>query len=594
MPTIVEQLLARCGKTIADLPRQTTLGKVVRRKGVAGSPELERIKDIHRRRWEQDPDLPQLIQLLTEEYKTPGGAQTLRPVQAQSLRELYELGGLLGPIPVGEGKTLISLLAPAVLEAKRPVLLLPAKLIEKTEGEIRALRHHWRIPTNIRLVSVELLGSPKAGPELLDKYLPDLIVCDEAHRFKNLRAARTRRLKRYLEAHPDCVYVALSGTIMDSSLRDYHHLQAWALPEPLQPLPRTWAELQDWADALDENVAKRLAPGALLDLCEPGERNDLAGVRRAFGRRLVETPGVIVVNGSGVHCSLSVEGDLFDGYSPETDEAFATLAKWVTPDGWELTDSLSKWAHEYQMALGFYYRWNPRPPKAWMQARQDWSRFCRDIVQHNRRNLDTEFHVVRAIDQGLYDNKLLETWRAVRPTFTPNVESVWVDGAVLEHVAQWLDRERGIVWVNHTEFGEALSELTGAPYFGAQGLDAKGRSIEVCKGGPIIASIKANSEGRNLQDRWSSNYITAPPGTAKEWEQLIGRTHRPGQKADEVACTVLFGCLAQYSALIRAKARSQFVKDSSTQDRKLLLADWLVPTITEVSQMRGPRWARKD
>lgn len=67
-------------------------------------------------------------------------------------------GGLFGPIPVGEGKTLISLLAPYLLQAQRPVLLLPAMLVEKTHRERAELSKHWHIPLNIRLISIESLG----------------------------------------------------------------------------------------------------------------------------------------------------------------------------------------------------------------------------------------------------------------------------------------------------------------------------------------------------------------------------------------------------------------------------------------------------
>lgn len=591
MPTILEKILAKSGKTILDVPSNTKIGKLVRRKGVNNSPELERIKALPRRRWEDDPDLEELIDLMTDWLKTTGGTMRLLPQQAQALREAMDLGSIMAPFPVGEGKTLLSNLLPTALEAKRPILFLPKKLIKKTEREFALLAKHWRAPANLRIESIELLSSPKTGPTLLEKYLPDLILADEAHRFKNLKAACTKRLRRHVDNY-DCKYIPMSGTFWDSSIMDAHHQFAWSLPKELQPLPTDWRELRDWASAIDEKVKQRLAPGALMTLCEPGESKDLAGVRKAIGRRLTETPGVVSVNSSGVKCSLSIEADLFDGYNKETEEAFRTLNKWKTPDEWEIQDSIVKWGHEYQEALGFFYRCNPRPPQWWLQPKQEWSKWCRYTTQHNHRNLDSELMVAQACARGLYPGSPYAAWKAVKDKFKPNQEAIWIDDSFLKHCAEWLEKERGVMWAGHIEFATKLSELTGYPYFGPQGMDNKGRSIETYKGGPIIASIAANSEGRNLQDRWSSCYVPAPMGTSKAWEQLLGRFHRQGQKADTVSCAVLVSCLSHFNSLTMARNRAEFVTSTAKQDRKLLLADWLVPTTTEVSRLKGARWER--
>ena len=74
------------------------------------------------------------IDLLTNHLRTPGGTMRLRPVQAQALYEMHDYGGLFGPIRVSGGKTLITLLAALVLEAQRPMLIVPAALIEKTRN----------------------------------------------------------------------------------------------------------------------------------------------------------------------------------------------------------------------------------------------------------------------------------------------------------------------------------------------------------------------------------------------------------------------------------------------------------------------------
>src|SRR5690606_28808723 len=102
----------------------------------------------------------------------------------------------------GAGKTLISYLAPCILDAKRPLLILPAKLKEKTRREFRTLAYHWRgpHPDAFRIESYELLGRMNAGnklddkgrvvrPGFLERYNPDLIILDEFHKAKNIRGA---------------------------------------------------------------------------------------------------------------------------------------------------------------------------------------------------------------------------------------------------------------------------------------------------------------------------------------------------------------------------------------------------------------------
>jgi hypothetical protein len=318
-------------------------------------------------------------------------------------------------------------------------------------------------------------------------------------------------------------------------------------------------------------------------------------VRQALGKRFAQTPGVIVINPDALACSAYVEGDVFDDYSNEAEEGFEKLLGWETPDGWEIPEAIQLWQHQYQMALEFYSRWNPRPPKPWMSARKAWAQACRYITENNRRNIDSEFLAAAACDRGWYpeEKKILDAWRKIKPTFEPNVEIVWCGEHIVGHIAKWMERERGIVWTAHVEFAKRLEKLTGFPYFGAGGLDARGRSIENYRiKTPIIASKQANQQGRNLQDRWHTNYYSAPMGNSKEWEQTMGRTWRRGQKADVVGHTVLLGCLAQYSSIVRAKSRSEFIKDGSTQDRKLLLADWLIPSMLEVLRMSGPRWSK--
>ena len=74
------------------------------------------------------------------------------------------------------------------------------------------------------------------------------------------------------------------------------------------------------------------------------------------------------------------------------------------------------------------------------------------------------------------------------------------------------------------------------------------------------------------------------------WQQMIGRTHRPGQQADEVEVEVLLGCLEHVNAWRRARTAAEAVRDTTGADSKLLIADVTWPSDVELASLRGARW----
>ncbi len=115
---------------------------------VPDSVELRRILALPKRDWR---DYNGLVEHYTRELKTPAGTMTLKPVQAAALHELVTQRGLFAPIRVGGGKTLVSMLAPLVVGAQRPLLLIPANLRTKTLRDFDTLAHHWRRPPLYRI-----------------------------------------------------------------------------------------------------------------------------------------------------------------------------------------------------------------------------------------------------------------------------------------------------------------------------------------------------------------------------------------------------------------------------------------------------------
>jgi hypothetical protein len=77
------------------------------------------------------------------------------------------------------------------------------------------------------------------------------------------------------------------------------------------------------------------------------------------------------------------------------------------------------------------------------------------------------------------------------------------------------------------------------------------------------------------------------------WEQLLGRTHRDGQQADEVQCDVAVSCLEHVMALEQALRDAEFVQSITGSPQKLLLAGLDIPRAEDVATRQGPRWQRR-
>lgn len=567
---------------------------------VARSADFVRIASLPVRTEASYPaDLaPALSRALATPEGLAAGVQ-LRPVQARSL---YDAGmhrrGFFA-LRVGAGKTLTSFLLPRVMNAQRPLLLIPASLMTKTDREWRALGKHWQVAKHLRFMSYQKLGVV-SGAQDIEAYQPDLIIADECHRLKNLRAAVTRRVARYLKARPNTLFVPMSGTMMKRSLKDFAHLAGWALGQG-SILPLYAETLTEWAEALDEdtNAFNQREPGILTELF-PGVQSDTNDERRyarqVFFRRAEATPGVVISDAKGEYTGSLTISALEYHVNAATDANFVKLrTDMCRPDGWALSEAMQAWAVARQLALGLHYAWNPQPPEEWLDARKAWAQFVRDFLkshQSERMGIDSTLAVANAVDRGqlIDEYKTLETWRKIEPIFKVNSVEVWHDDGALKVCAQWLkDHPRGICWTDHTFFAQGLSRMTGVPYYGADGLDARENFIEDHpEGSPIIASRVANSTGRNLQFKWSDNLVTAPPADSEGWEQMIGRTHRDGQPEDEVTVDVLVGCREHLESIPRSLNSADVKADVLGFIQKLALADITWPN---TRGRAGARWA---
>lgn len=546
---------------------------------VGRSAEYERIAALPRRAYSAD-QADALADLLTERLRQPDGKARLLPIQALALAEALRVGGLFGPIAAGAGKTLISLLLPIFLRSNRPLLVVPASLARKTVAERSAYAQAWQIPEFMRVVSYEKI-SVVSGKTLLEDYQPDAVIFDEAHRLKNAQAAVTRRVKRFLRDHPSVKVAAMSGTMTGRSLREYAHIAAWCLRH--SPVPTSWADLEEWAAALDERVGdgRRRSPGVLLELCDDDERamaragESLRAARCAYRRRLTDTPGVIATSESAIGTGLEITTRDLDAPSACVDAIAALRASWELPDGEVFADAPSLWRHARTLALGWYYRWTEPAPRDWLDARRAWAAFCRETIAHSRGHYDSELEVAQACERGALPAHEHAAWVAVRDSFRPVTEPVWISDWAVERACSWA-RESGLVWCEHTAFGQRCAERSGIPYYGADALDRRtGRGIESHRKGSAFVSRASLSTGQNLQDRWHRNLFVCPPPNNESLEQALARTHRQGQDADTVEAEIWITCKESVDALDRILAQAEYARDSLLGAQRALLATWV-------------------
>lgn len=619
-------------------------------KTVEDSQEFRRVAQLLRRIWDVEIVKNDLHKRISAAFRLPTGQQELRPIQAAALADGHDLRGLLGPIRVGEGKTLVSFLLPVVLQGMfRPVLLLPASLVQKTWDEFEELKRHWichpawatRANFDQAVITYEKLGRD-SGKDALMSRLPEMIIADECHRLRNRQAACTKRVERFFRANPEACFFGMSGSITKRSIRDYWHLLEWALKAKM-PLPRSEKEMEIWAEALDErkvDVLSRREPGVLMQFCTKeeqekvspkrtaplgrtdqmphffgnlGEKLDM--VRHGYQRRLRETPGVICSPDTNLDCSLQIRRLAFDP-GPEVQEHLDVLREHkLTPNGDLLVLPVDIWRHAREMAAcGFWYRWEPAPPADWLSARRRWNWLVRQILtpeqlrpkkdlrremmgdvpdgelfeRYKHLHLDSPFQVAGAVVDGRITEQNIifayKEWNRVKDSYKINVVAEWLSEEPLHFCVEWVKQNgNAIIWVEHRAFGEALAKMLNTGFCSNGGLDANGNTIESYKGKLVVASVAANKEGRNLQ-AWNKNLIVAAPPNGALYEQLIGRTHRPGQQADTVYVDWMCACSEQDEGFSQLMADARYIQHTTGQSQKLLYADHvLAPRITKAS-----------
>lgn len=549
---------------------------------VAWSADLGRVLDLPRR---ELTITAEEITALEGELRRPGSSMSLRPVQALALLDARRAGGLLAPIGVGAGKTLISLLLPTVLRARVTVLLVPAPLRHKVVHlDYPQLATEWRLPHLtttphyetrsdgvLHVVSYSQLSTVN-GADVLDRLAPDLVVCDEAHALRHSSAARTKRFLRYFRSRPETKLCALSGTMTSRSIKDFAHLAKIALKDNA-PVPFSYPVLEAWAGALDSTDFPA-PPGELTRMCRLGE-----SVREGFRRRLVETCGVVPTSDNRLGTSLVIS-ERQVAVPPEMASTIRQVREtWATPDGEEeFEDALSFSRCARQVAAGLYYRWTwPRGESEelrarWLEARRDWHREVRSYLTYSARpGMDSPLLLARAASTGSWASRTWAAWTAIKDACEPQVEAVWLHDFLAQDAVAWGREAPGVIWYEHDALGQRIAALGGFPLYG--GGESASAGIARERGDrTIVASVKAHGTGKNLQ-QWHRALVLTPSTSGVVWEQLLGRHHRSGQAADEVTFEVYLHTDEMQDAMTKAFRDAAYQHELTGSDQKLQYAD---------------------
>jgi len=341
----------------------------------------------------------------------------LLPRQAEALVAYNETGGVFGPIAVGAGKTLTSLLIAddcyrAVLEANykakgdapvekqipRILLIVPPQVLSQLRNkDIAYARKHTRFSTDVHFVAgvskkrrlliarsnrrglyvvTYSILSAEGADDLLDGINPSCIICDEAHHVSgNSSSARAKRFRRFVDHNAPQV-IALSGTLTSKSPMDYHYLAKAALgrnnflPNALQ-LAQAWSMLIDTNAAVSQDTGFVPQAGPIMPLVDwarknfPGEEitKDVVGFRRAYSNRLYSTPGVVASREGGYGGSLLIENmgmppdeiARTEGYERMKALVDDLVSRQVAPNGDELEHAMHVWKWRYEIeGAGFY------------------------------------------------------------------------------------------------------------------------------------------------------------------------------------------------------------------------------------------------
>lgn len=615
----------------------------------------------------------------------------LRDVQIDCVYTYETYGGLMAPVGVGWGKTIIAMMCAKVGVQRRghqrAVVLVPAEVYSQLKlRDLPDMRRKLSLDalpiylvtgdarTRMRVASTPGPGvfvyaysmiSQPTGFEELCAINATLYVCDEAHYIASVKSARTKRWRSTLEAvgkniregraGPDVQarrveVVALSGTITKKSVEDYAHLSKAALHED-SPAPISYQGVQLLSSMVDadvlgtglsepdlERMHRLIAWANESGIPEHEHRTHLTlqeQARFAYQHRLRSAPGVVGTGDASVTCSLIISWS--EPPRPITPDAerMAMLMRnvvdnMITPNDDPIDFGMHTYKWLWELTGGFYNSlvWPDRDEVMQVALRrgraiteveaaalldQSYKHHGLQQTYHKllRQFLDTRHQpgcdtpmlvaaeIVRQLDgeQARFrlDEDLIEAYRLQREAWFEDLPErrsvpVRVCDYKVKAAVEWcrVHAERGLggyVWFHHPELGRWLHEELTAQSI-PHTLALAGQNEAAFAEGVVLASY-AHATGKNLQHQ-SRNLILELRREAHVMEQMLGRTHRAGQLADDVRVDVFISNgfdLALFNAILRD---ADYAQSTTGQPQRLCYA-----TYAPVVPMTSPRLAMR-
>lgn len=573
---------------------------------------------------------------------------TLNAIQSWMLREAPRVGGALGFIAVGAGKTALGILTPlAFTDCKLAVILAEPSQRTHYRAFYLRMREHFRVPSMVfddQLAGFTVPGTPPlhflpysklshpSSTDLLDRLNPDVIIADEAHRVAAV-SSRTRRVLRFLtakiaqrerdlrEGKPvmdrAVRFVAWSGTLESRSIRDTQHLAAHALgtgsPLPLDPeVANEWSAVIDPSNQPDRSsptakslqrafIGREIDSTTLVEILTGSGESKL---RSGYCKRRTETPGIISTTSSSIGAALYMSLRPTPKMPEAIKKALTMVRAGERPDGDLLVDQSEIVRCVRDVASGYFYYWkfDPKTPDSlieeWFRRRKLWAKELRAKLQRAEVHLDSPLlctnAAIRYWAKEKYTGELpvwaSETWPAwaeIKDQVPHEARVQWIgDGTpeaadpnthpgyyLARDAAKWAKDNLGVVWYLSDPFGRKVAELAGLPCHGG-GPDAEKNILSEKGNRSIVASIIAHGAGRDgLQRLFSTQLITQMSSSNLRIEQLLGRLHREGQKADAITTQIYLPVAETTEAFRKVLAQAEFNYAMTGNEQKILLCD---------------------
>jgi len=490
------------------------------------------------------------------------------------------------------------------------------------------------VPTH--LISYSVLSQTK-NSDMLDRLDPDVLVLDEAHRacgdsainkrIKRFIHGKIQRREQAMAAGRPARVRAVnlfpgSGTLENKSVQDTQMLCSYALgtgsPLPLDPdVAVAMSAVMDATRRPDREsaFAKRLQ---MVFTGRIFAENDIVSslfgepekeVRQGFQRRRSHTFGIITASSSSVNASIYIA----ERKAPPMPESVRDALRMVRaeakrPDGEELAEKMHQVECARDVIGGFYRYWafpkhkcscggvEPRCEGCvyiddWFNKRKAFSKELRAKLAQGELHLDTDKLCREAAKrfwqdppyQGSlpkWDCQSWPAWAAIENTVEHVEKTKWIGGNdgfyLARDAAEWATSNKGVLWFKSEPFGRKIAELAGIPYFnGGPGGEAR---LAAEKGDrSIVCSIKAHGAGTDgLQHKFHKQLIVEPPasnGGNEGMEQLLGRLHRPGQRADVVETYCYLHASELVDAWRQVVLQAEFNHDMLKTKQRVLMAD---------------------